>query len=289
MMTAWSMHRVGWRVLSPLHIGTRATARGFLKYSRPYVHGLSLRGALVAALARSLNTAAFEEIAVAVDRQVAMTYLYPTAGALLWDEALTWPWERREEFEWRFLASELIFARELITDATGAEIEYIAPLARDGQPVYLQGYCFVRGDCELPWRDALAALQLGGERNRGWGRTRLVLCEQVSQADVPCFGYQVTCTGELPTIAVPAGYPLLAHAPCDPGLYARGAVSGDIEPLLGRESQEGGKIGQVITAARLCWVPGSIADEALRCSIEPRGLWGVAPAANGARETPVQQ
>ena len=163
----WKAYQIGFRLISPLHIGWRKS--GNLQQTRPYVTGRALWGALTARLTRELRQTNYEEIGTQVDERLAFTYLYPSVES---DHVTLWPWgEDWDRFAWTYLGS---YVSTALADGRGAEegslheTEFISPRARDGKQVYLTGYIFVRDDFgELPLSSALSKLQMGGERGYG--------------------------------------------------------------------------------------------------------------------------
>jgi hypothetical protein len=258
-----------------MHIGWRKL--GNMQQTRPYVTGRNLWGAFTARLTRDLDLGNYERVGGQVDNEIAFTYFYPSVN----EQAVTiWPWSQyeheypSEEFAWLFLGS---YASTALENGQSAEerslheTEFIAPSTRNGQAVYLIGYIFAQNSCQLDWQKTLNRIQVGGERNDGWGRVRLVQCEPME--DEKCFErYTLDLKGVYPQITVPKGEALLAHTHAE-GL--RNVQTGTMEPLVGRLTKRSGAFGKSISQAQICWVPGSTVIEEKTFQIQPRGIWGI--------------
>ncbi len=204
----WKHYRLVFRLESPLHIGWRKA--GNLMQTRRYVPARTLFGAWVAALTRAVwpppwNACQYRQMESFVQENFRVTYLWPAASK----DAVSFPWENPERFDYRFLdayASTAV-APEGDTAEEGSlhQVEYISPWTRqvfpvpsqnpdrqeDPSPVYLLGDLWIRSAVKNipPKADSyklktpedlwnllahLRGLQLGGERTYGWGKVRLV-------------------------------------------------------------------------------------------------------------------
>jgi hypothetical protein len=262
----WTAYRVSFRLLSPMHIGWRKL--GNLQQTRPYVTGRSLWGALTARLTRNFGSNDYEGVGRRVDDELAFTYFYPSVKR---GKDALWPWgDTRDEFEWTFLGS---YASTALGDGHSAEAgslhetEFIAPYTRNKEQVYLVGYIFEADGCNLPWKNMLDRLQLGGERGYGWGRAQVLdQCKQVKGRT--CFGYEVIYKGHHPLIKIPKEGRLLAHT------FAKDVNStGTIEPFLGRETQGSKGHGGSFSDPKICWVPGSKVTQDETFQIKVKGIW----------------
>lgn len=246
-MSSWTVYRVSLRLLSPMHIGWRRT--GNLQQTRRYVPGRVIWGALTATLTRMGGGEDYEAVGNAVKRDLRYTYFYPTAGR---DEVTFWPWDRG--FAWRYMGSYASTALSENVAEEGAlhETEYLSPVTREGENVFLLGYILEREGCRLLWEEALAEVQLGGERGYGWGRVAPFQIEESER----CFGYDVVIYGT-PAIIVPGKRPVLAHCIADRGSILRG----EVEPLVGRETTYRAGFGGRVSSATVCWTPDSTVGE----------------------------
>jgi hypothetical protein len=272
----WKAYQIGFRLLSPLHIGWRKS--GNLQQTRPYVTGRALWGALTARLTRESGKANYEEVGKQVDEQLAFTYLYPSTKA---DQVTLWPWERDwDEFAWTYLGSYVSTALEdgrKGEDGSLHETEFISPRTRDGGRVYLTGYLFVRDNyAEALLRRVLKNLQMGGERGYGWGWLAPEFAydtKPIKQGD-PCFqDFKFAGGTSRPILEANSKTArLLAHTVID-----NESAAGEIEPLLGRITDGAGRFGQTPSPAETCWKPGKTVAASDRFAINPKGLWKKQP------------
>jgi hypothetical protein len=284
------MYHLVLRLRSPLHIGWNKT--GNVQRTRSYVTGRNLWGALTMRLTRDQAyrenrpplAEDYQQMGKEIHQKLAYTYLYP---AIKRESAyvVAFPWQTSDDasFERRFLRSyastALSYPAQSATEGSLHEIEFLSPLTIDtGEPVYLIGYLFVHADMQdrLPAiKQALAHLQLGGERTYGWGRVELA--EELT-----------TCTQESPLFTIPArfsdghanrprihmheGQPLFAHTEIA-GVHAEG----EVEPLVGREwrgtESKHRYVGQFVHCNGVCFAPGSILTQASTFEIGTYGVW----------------
>ncbi len=257
---AWTLYRLVFRLESPLHIGWRKV--GNLMQTRPYVPGKVLWAALTAGITRDLGHGAdgqkYKGIGQAVQENFRFGYLWPSVDG----QTPYFPWEH-DDFDYRLLGSYAGTAqdpdREAAEEGSLHETEFIAPITRDGRPVYLIGDLWVRNGLphELQnWQKALGKVQLGGERTYGWGRVRLERLEQLGQLKEV-------------VIRLEKNSPLTAHA------WAAGEgavlnVIGPVEPLVGWEMNEEGRF--VLSQAVISWAPGSRVQDGLELVVGDYGI-----------------
>lgn len=273
----WKLYRVVFRLHSPLHVGWLKI--GNLMRTRPYVLGKTIWGAVTAALAMKQFSGDFLKTREKVSRSLAFSYFYPA----LEKEAPLWPCYTDEglcygaacmpaaEFERRLLAAYGSTALDYSCNAAAAgslhEVEFISPYDhQEGKPVYLVGYIFERQGSQVRWQDVLSTLWLGGERKSGWGQVRL---DEKPSPSEKLFGCALILDEERPAVKVEANRPILAHAVAH-GIRAQG----QIEPLVGRETREAARFGEVLPSwVPICWVPGSrlLADQLFE--ISEYGIW----------------
>ncbi|MFQ5793574.1 MAG: hypothetical protein ACE5JP_00810 [Candidatus Bipolaricaulia bacterium] len=281
----WTAYRVVLRLRSPLHIGHLKV--GNLQRTRHYVPGKTLWGALTARLTREQGRTDYTgkgSVGEQVHNELAFSYFYPAIDIdkplypNYTDEGLCYGPDEitSDEFEWRLLnsyaATALAAQRASAEEGSLHETEFISPYLRsenneEPKPVYLVGYVFEGEDCSLDWKKALDRLQLGGERKYGWGR----VCPtgQPTPAN-KLFGYELDeLSGERPVVTVQKNAPLLAHTNANDV-----KASGQIEPLIGRETKRGSEFGrQLSEEPQICWIPGSHVHEQTRLTIRWDGLW----------------
>lgn len=294
---SFKWYEVRFRALSPLHIGYHKL--GMVQRTRPYVPGRALWGAVTNNLARFLapsEAADYPGVGDSVLQGLRFTYLFPTLedlGPLApWyspdlgygvDSATGKPALPAQEFECLFLyaAGQTAVAPESQTaeDATLHETEYLAhqvryPENRPARPVHFLGYLGVGPDFphqDQLWR-AIRDLAVGGERSYGCGRLSLIDYRPLVDGD-SFFGWGAgtLLPGGL-EIAWCPDRPVPAHVRAHPRLQ----MKGDLEPLVGRETNAQG-FGQFVKSVSrdLCWVPGSVATTARSFTIGPYGIWSL--------------
>jgi len=280
----WKAYQVVLRLRSPMHIG--AGKVGNLQRTRPYVTGRVLWGALTERLTRdraqgrgpATDSRLYAAVSQEVHDRLAFTYFFPTTSQ---DGTVElWPWDAdfRPRYLSTYASTALTYPQQSADEGTLHEVECIAPHTLDcGMPVYLAGYVFTQDDAP-DWRSALKRLQLGGERGYGWGRV-----EPVSKPEPwngqPLFdgSYSAKPGAWPPVLTAVQETCLLAHALAadfDGVHKALTGVSGEIEPLVGRETHpEDGRFGVHLSRARICYAPGARVERATVVQIGPYGIW----------------
>ena len=270
---SWTAYKIVLRLQTPMHIG-RAKL-GNLQVTRPYVHGKALWGALTARITRESTPARaqdYRDIGGQVNEELAFSYFYPALD----EEVDLWPWGDPEQFAWRYLGSytstALNYSQNSAAEGSLHETEFIAHTTREGKSVYLIGCIFEQEGCDLPWKDALARLQIGGERTYGWGRVTL---HREHPPVSTLFGrYDLELEGDRPVVTIDKNGVLLAHTRA----HGDGAIlaNGRVVPLVGRETCSANKHGRHVTKAAICWEPGSTVGEQASLQIGKNGIWEAA-------------
>jgi len=281
----WHLFQVTYDLLSPLHIGYHKV--GSVQRTRYYIPARNLWAAVTERLTRGgfhtddAPEGDYVQIGQWVRDHVAFSYFFVQDGdALLYphymESGLCYGGLSVEEFERRFLSAHVTTALDAATTsaATGSlhEVEFIAPHDRDGRRVSMGGWVWLDDRAqeqfdEAGWRKWLGELQAGGERRYGFGRLRLMACE--ARAALPD-GYAWGADGDRPVVTVSLNRPLLAHAALE-----RVRARGMIEPLVGRETTRGDSagFGRILTAGRVCWMPGSVVEQEEPFVLEAGGAW----------------
>lgn len=278
----WRVYQVVLRLRSPLHIGCGKV--GNLQRTRSYVTGRVLWGALTMRLTRdadqgcgpATDSRKYREFGNKIHQTLRFTYFYP-ASKLEDAYRVTWPWENKGGFRYRFLSSyqgtALSHPQQSAAEGMLHEVEFISPHTLDaGKAVFLKGYLFEKEDCALDWQSAFKRLQMGGERGYGWGDVELVNVSE--SADECLFGGQATFKGDgnLPIIHLLDGGHLLAHTRATDL-----PVIGAVEPLVGREWRSDNPrrrhVGQHVEFSDICFAPGSVALQALDFIVGQFGVW----------------
>jgi hypothetical protein len=268
---SWTAYKIVLRLQTPMHIGQAKL--GNLQITRPYVHGKALWGALTARITRDEPSYHndYETVGQRVNERLAFSYFYPTTS----NEVQLWPWDDLERFAWHFLGSyastALDYSQNSAAEGSLHETEFITPYTREGKPVNLVGYIFEREDSDLPWREVLKRLQVGGERTYGWGRVR---CLGEPQPTQELFGYEPDLSAARPLVSLPNDARLLAHALAHAGraILARGRVV----PLVGRETNAANAHGQDVKLTAICWEPGCRVQGTQKLHISNYGIWEAA-------------
>jgi hypothetical protein len=190
-----------------------------------------------------------------------------------------WPWsEEWDEFAWTYLSS---YVSTSLADGHAAEegslheTEFIARRTREGKQVYLLGYIFQRKDWDdlgLDLEATLNKLQIGGERGYGWGRLSLHAdCAKNPLGKNARYfeDFEFYVDDATPILKAASDQSrLLAHTIADPSV-----TTGEIEPLLGRLTDENAQFGHKHSEAAICWKPGSIISKGDKFVIKSKGLW----------------
>jgi len=199
-----------------------------------------------------------------------------------------------EKFEQRFISSFVSTAIDKASKSAEEgslhEIEFIRDKIENDtgvKPIVFVGYFFVRDErlkirveaeeVEISFANSIEAngvelneIWVGGERNYGFGRTKILL-EKLSEEEVDLFdsgmivdvtGEQLIVNSELKTV--------LSHVNIE-NLNIK-LILGDIEPFIGREWDEKGSGQKITQTAKICIAPGSqlVCDS---INISNFGLW----------------
>lgn len=286
----WQLYQLTYELHSPLHIGYHKI--GNLQRTRYYVPARNVWGAVTEALTRrgfAANDAPqgdYAEIGKWVKAHCAFSYWFVCDDETLLNPRyvngeLKYGELRAAEFEQRYLGSHVTTALDAATtsvqDGSLHEVEFIAPYPRPKnedkqvERTTLRGWVFldataqtVLGD-ESKWCESLGNLQIGGERRYGFGQVRLI--GKLAHAE-KLNGCAVELGETRPRVSLEKDCPLFAHT-LTPGVEARG----DIEPLVGRETQTSAQFGAQLTRAQICWTPGAQMLETQWLTVTTTGMW----------------
>ncbi|MGC1119754.1 MAG: hypothetical protein WBA22_01570 [Candidatus Methanofastidiosia archaeon] len=257
---------MAFRLKSPLHIGWRKV--GNLQQTRKYVTGKVFWAALTARLTRDLGKVKernYAEMGEKINESFRFGYFYPAlpdSCQNLTNLRECFPWNTRN-FDYLFLdsyASTAVSRIDRSDEGTLHETEFISPVSRNGDPVYLVGSVWTGDplDEELrSWRDSLNCLRLGGERGYGWGQIEVCIDPVV-----------VEKRNEI-KIIINEGNPVLAHVDAS---NIKDELTGTVEPLVGWERDVGGS-WRLTRNVNLAYVPGSIATCTLSFTADHFGIW----------------
>ncbi|RME12885.1 MAG: hypothetical protein D6802_03020 [Ardenticatenia bacterium] len=271
----WTHYRLVFRLKSPLHIGYRKV--GNLMQTRRYVPGKNLWAALTERITRDHHDGSqgseYQRIGEQVQQHFRFGYLWPSLD----DQTPYWPWEH-PDFDYRFLASyvstALNYDQRAAEEGSLHETEYIAPVARNDQPVYLVGDLWVREE-NLPneianWQRAFQNLQIGGERTYGWGRLQCYTDWQTKQKGqgTTVAGYKWQAQNDNVVLTIKAGKKITAHARAA-GQSALSGITGTVEPLVGWErTEQGWKLSQAL----VCYAPGAQTNQDISVQVDWNGV-----------------
>ncbi|GIX47788.1 MAG: hypothetical protein KatS3mg131_1999 [Candidatus Tectimicrobiota bacterium] len=267
----WTHYTLSFRLLSPLHVGHRRM--GNLMQTKPYVPGKPLWAALTTRLTRDRNRSNapgredYRRVGEALMKYFRFGYLWPSLDG----KSPCFPWAH-EAFEYTFLGSymstALDYGRQAAEEGALHEVEFLSPYTPEGRPVFLVGDLWVREEAlsaenadnqekeELKaWREALGRIQLGGERNYGWGRVRLLsdLKEGRLERGHTVTGFRWEVHNEEVVLRLPEGSRLPAHS-----LIADGTIEGPVEVLNGWEHKlEASERRWQLAEAKPAYAPGT--------------------------------
>ncbi len=267
-------YRIVLKLLSPLHIGKRKYRN--LMETREYVPGRTLWGALTARITRDHfdgEANRYGEVGDFLIENFRFGYLWPSLDG----KKPYFPWEH-DDFDYLlkfgYMGQPIDYDKKATEEGQLHEAEFIGPKTRDGQQVYLIGDLWIKSsaltDVEkvevgldskiIPLKGVFDSLQLGGERNYGWGRVAVEEFPKVPDS-VALGGIEVE-NGDKVVLKFPKGAHVTAHVlaaewegmkPVDIKLH--GKLHGPIEPLTGYEMKEPGKWG--ISTPPICYEPGT--------------------------------
>lgn len=265
---SWQQYDLVFHLLSPLHIGARKVSN--LQQTRGYVTGKVFWAALTAHITRETISQPYGEdyrnIGQDVQEYFRFSYLYP-ALRVDGEYQVHYPWQ--DDFDYLFLNSyastALNYDSFSAEDAMLHETEFIAPVTRTREPVYLQGSIFVREGlpAELhAWPDVLNRLQFGGERGYGWGRVALSHKSNGQAISGEPLGEAVK--------GKDGCWRITAH------LKTEGAtgISGPVEPLIGWErAGDNETTWRLSKKAVITYAPGAQVQSPETFQIVAHGLW----------------
>jgi hypothetical protein len=143
---------------------------------------------------------------------------------------------------------------------------------KDRQPLYLTSLIAESDEAAAnevvrDWKKSLDKLQLGGERNYGFGRLELRGCPSGA---VNWFGTEFISDDGRPKVKILKGNVLTAHTAARDCRVSYGQV----EPFVGRTTTSQAEFGKNIECIGVCWLPGSVLDEeVVTCQIDEQGKW----------------
>lgn len=295
------IYKITYKALSPIHIGYKSI--GVLETTRYYITGRAVWGAMTAAVTRYLIDAPTSEdytrVGSFVKKNIRATYFFPTVNNTLYCPAYEFKEIKygdlsKNAFEKTFIYSFVSTALDLTKtaeDDTLHEVEYIKNRVRMKetiQDVHWTGYLFVDeeekddleikteevdftimgGKNEMMASEIFKEIQVGGERNYGFGKLELEgNLEKLDRKAGRIFNCKVEGDRIKSNIA-------LGHV-----YYADIPYVGDVEPLVGRDWCEKGS-GRKVTinkqgknAQGIFFVPGTSFERELVFEVSGYGVW----------------
>ncbi len=285
---AWALHRITWRLESPLHSGFAKL--GNIQRTRLYVTGRMLWGALTARLTRDQGHNDYETVGNAVKEYLAFSYGYLcltedgsqpllpvyTAEGLqykLGNQSLTERIAQRLCLS-SYASTALDYANNAAVDGSLHEVEFISPRVlceetrlgvQAGQPLYLTAMIAEKENASgiEGWCNACCRLEIGGERTYGFGKlTRVSMGNSTDW-----FGSEFVAGNDRPALKLRKDAAVTAHT------SAGGNFSfGQIEPFVGRATTPEAEFGKKVVCSGVYWLPGSVVDEPeVCCEIDKQG------------------
>ncbi len=193
---SFAHYRIVLKLVSPLHIGKRKYRN--LMETREHVPGRTLWGALTARITRDyFNGEAdeYKEVGKFLIDNFRFGYLWPSLDG----ENPYLPW-KHEDFDYLFkfgyMGQPIDYDKKATEEGQLHEVEFIGPRTREGQQVYLIGDLWIKNDVlrneqnaevrvkskVIPLKSVFDTLQLGGERNYGWGRVKVESFEKIEKS-----------------------------------------------------------------------------------------------------------
>lgn len=280
-------YRIVLKLISPLHIGKRKYRN--LMETREYVPGRTLWGALTARITRDYfegNPKLYEKVGNFLIEKFRFGYLWPSIDG----ETPYFPWEHDDFdylFKFGYMGQPIDYDRKATEEGQLHEVEFIGPKTRGNQQVYLIGDLWanpeltsnntnqnnlfdrittVKKDIVLVKKNTdniekisicrvFNTLQLGGERNYGWGRVKVENFEKL-EPQKALGGIKVE-NGDEVILKFKKGDHITAHALAakwnDINPLPNGIINGPIELLTGYEFK--GEFSLINPP--ICYIPGS--------------------------------
>ncbi len=283
---SWKQYLLVFRLKSPLHIGFRKV--GNLMQTRPYVPGRVLWGALTARLVRDYSNNShgntYQQVGEGLKQNFRFGYLWPALSKKensynINDLEIKFPW-KDDLFDYYFLdcyvGTGLDYNQRSAAEGSLHHVEFIRPytrslLGQEAKPVYLVGDIFVNKNVENKeplkfWPEAIARVQLGGERAYGWGKIELVVCKE-NECLLEKEGYSLSLNDIKITTTKESR--LLAHLKATNTVYFQGQV----EVLTAYHTHKSGEL-RLIPSPPITFTPGtSVTRNSEFVLSEEPGLW----------------
>ena len=309
----WRCYELRFKAKSGIHVGYRKL--GMINQTRYYILGKTMWGAVTAILSRNImekyNPEDYKKMGEFVKEHLIFSYFYPTLNdqpmypnydnkkGLVFGEDKT-----KEEFEKEFVSSYVSTAVDpssrTAEDGSLHEFEYIKHetefvghlFANDGNGIRFENNSIlinalddnVKLTQNISLFDTIKQIQVGGERNYGFGWLELVpdidKKEKQDKVKVDIYNSKVKVNLKenltLETTGDGTELTALAHVNIENLNFE--SIRGDIEPFLGREWENGKNkkgAGQKISDPKICLTPGTKFQlkENIKIEINAHGTW----------------
>lgn len=295
----WKAYKLVYYAKSPIHIGWHTL--GYIKLTRYYITGKNIWGAMTANIVRTLyGHEDYQAVGELLKNNILVSYFYPAIdfqNPLLpkfQNDGLHYGKYPASDFERLFIQSygqtAILPENNTAEDQSLHESDFISHYiegedTKKHQKVYFVGYIFIHDKVHykgqlLTWENiarAITEIFVGGDRKYGWGRLLLETGKTEEVMDGKIFGNnQLEPKDEGLCIKIAKDN----HIPAHLELKTEGGfkIRGNREPLVGLDwgthETSPGKIGagQKISAAKICWMPGSVMVEEKPLKISEFGM-----------------
>lgn len=306
----WQCHDLLYEARAPIHIGFRTL--GIVSRTRYYILGKNFWGALTATLARRImrdyDPRIYEKVGEFVKSNIIFTHFYVYDDSILYPQyqnGLKYGSLYENEFEKRFISSYVSTALEKsyksAEEKSLHEVEFIRPHFEKGSTTRFFGHVFVQeglerelmkylegiipeGDLsdvefnEEKLREILSELWVGGERNYGFGRVKLLQETSMKKDSREIFKKYKINPENLKICIDDSSQEILAlsHVRFDTLIKS---IKGEIEPLVGRNWGTKSKIGsgQEISQGEIYLSPGTefTVEENAEIRVGDFGTWRI--------------
>jgi hypothetical protein len=306
----WQCYDLLYEAKAPIHIGFRTL--GIVSRTRYYILGKNFWGALTATLARKImknyDPRIYEKVGEFVRRNIIFTHFYVYEDSILYPQyqkGLRYGSLYENEFERRFISSYVSTALEKsyksAEEKSLHEVEFIKPHFEKGATTRFFGHVFIQeglerelrkcleeiipeddlfdaGFNEEELREMFSDLWVGGERNYGFGRVKLLQKNSMKKDSKEIFRKYRINLENLKICIDDSSQEILAlsHVRFDTLIKS---IKGEIEPLVGREWGTESKIGvgQKISQGEIYLAPGTefTVEENAEIRIGDFGTWKI--------------
>jgi|SRR6185437_12575393 len=265
---SWTCFQLDFAQQSDICIGFHKL--GWVQRTRYFIPARNLWAAATALHARRATAPDYPAADVDASLRFTPLFLASDKGGTPW-----FPWEKETEFEAKFVSSRGRVAIDpaFATASDGAlfDMEYLARTPG----FHWLGYVWARAAwSKTDLRSLLDRIEVGGERRYGMGVLRMLDVAPAARIFGAQPGYP---DAEDPQVSLGAGHRVPAHLLME-GCPADLTVSGQFEPLTGRNTVNAAKFGQAVAPMQPCWQPGAILSAPATLHVGSQGVWRFAPS-----------